>query len=120
MRAKLPGHGRAPQGNAPHRARWAAVGRIGACVDRLGVAERGNQLRASYGSFNQARIVGIAAPGDDEETCQCIPEELNPKAVPFTAGISDKFTSGSDTYTAKGTVKRTVTTHRAHCEPKEY
>jgi len=41
---------------------------VGSAGFDLGVAERGNQLRASYGSFNQARIVGIAAPGDDEET----------------------------------------------------
>jgi hypothetical protein len=41
---------------------------VGSAAFDLGVAERGNQVRASYGSFNQARIVGIAAPGDDEET----------------------------------------------------
>src|SRR5208282_5956184 len=34
----------------------------GSALFDLGVPERGYALKASYGSFNQARIVGIAAP----------------------------------------------------------
>lgn len=35
---------------------------VGSALFDLGVPERGYQLKASYGSFGQARIVGIAAP----------------------------------------------------------
>ncbi len=35
---------------------------VGSALFDLGVAERGYQLRTSYGSFGQARVVGIAAP----------------------------------------------------------
>ncbi|HSY23179.1 MAG TPA: TonB-dependent receptor, partial [Polyangiaceae bacterium] len=35
---------------------------VGSALFDLGVAERGYELRTTYGSFNQARVVGIAAP----------------------------------------------------------
>jgi iron complex outermembrane receptor protein len=35
---------------------------VGSALFDLGVPERGYQLKSTYGSFNQARIVGIAAP----------------------------------------------------------
>jgi iron complex outermembrane recepter protein len=42
---------------------------VGSAIFDLGVTERGNQVKATYGSFNQARIVGIAAPTDaNDET----------------------------------------------------
>jgi iron complex outermembrane recepter protein len=42
---------------------------VGSAYFDLGVAERGDVLKATYGSFNQARVVGIAAPeGADDET----------------------------------------------------
>ena len=42
---------------------------VGSALFDLGVAERGYQLKTSYGSFGQARAVGIAAPRDaNDET----------------------------------------------------
>jgi hypothetical protein len=42
---------------------------VGSALFDLGVTERGYQLKTTYGSFNQARIVGIAAPREaDDET----------------------------------------------------
>ncbi|MEO6575797.1 MAG: TonB-dependent receptor, partial [Polyangiaceae bacterium] len=42
---------------------------VGSAYFDLGVEERGYQVKTSYGSFNQTRIVGIAAPKDsDAET----------------------------------------------------
>jgi hypothetical protein len=42
---------------------------VGSAYFDLGVTERATQVKASYGSFNQVRLVGIAAPeGADEET----------------------------------------------------
>ncbi len=35
---------------------------VGSAYFDLGVLERGYQLKSTYGSFNQARVVGIAAP----------------------------------------------------------
>jgi hypothetical protein len=53
----------------PYDPRQGDAAIVGSAIFDLGVAERGYQLRASYGSFNQARVVGIAAPaGADEET----------------------------------------------------
>ena len=50
----------------PHQGDAAIVG--SADFD-LGVAERGYQVKSTYGSFNQTRLVGIVAPpGVDEET----------------------------------------------------
>ncbi len=37
---------------------------VGSALFDLGVTERGYQLKTTYGSFDQARIVGIAAPED--------------------------------------------------------
>ncbi len=42
---------------------------VGSALFDLGVPERGYQLKTTYGSFGQARIVGIAAPkGASDET----------------------------------------------------
>jgi iron complex outermembrane receptor protein len=42
---------------------------VGSAYFDLGVTERGNELKGTYGSFNQIRVVGVAAPeGADEET----------------------------------------------------
>ncbi len=42
---------------------------VGSAYFDLGVPDRGSEIRTTYGSFNQARVVGIAAPeGADEET----------------------------------------------------
>jgi len=42
---------------------------VGSAIFDLGVTERGYQVKTTYGSFNQARIVGIAAPADaNDET----------------------------------------------------
>jgi hypothetical protein len=40
---------------------------VGSASFDLGVLERGYQLKSTYGSFNQARIVGIAAPKEASE-----------------------------------------------------
>jgi hypothetical protein len=40
---------------------------VGSALFDLGVAERGYQLKTSYGSFGQARVVGIAAPKEASE-----------------------------------------------------
>ncbi len=42
---------------------------VGSAYFDLGVADRGDELKTTYGSFNQVRVVGVAAPeGADEET----------------------------------------------------
>jgi hypothetical protein len=42
---------------------------VGSALFDLGVPERGYQLKTTYGSFDQARVVGIAAPnGASDET----------------------------------------------------
>jgi iron complex outermembrane recepter protein len=42
---------------------------VGSALFDLGVTERGYQLKTTYGSFGQARVVGIAAPdGASDET----------------------------------------------------
>ena len=40
---------------------------VGSARFDLGVAERGYQLKATYGSFDQARLVGIAAPREEND-----------------------------------------------------
>src|SRR6202044_2146626 len=40
---------------------------VGSALFDLGVPERGYQLKTTYGSFGQARIVGIAAPVERSE-----------------------------------------------------
>ncbi|MEO7035046.1 MAG: TonB-dependent receptor [Polyangiaceae bacterium] len=53
----------------PYDPRQGDTAIVGSAYFDLGVTERKNELKASYGSFNQARIVGIAAPeGFDEQT----------------------------------------------------
>ena len=53
----------------PYDPRQGDTAIVGSAYFDLGVSERKNQLKASYGSFNQARIVGVAAPqGLDDQT----------------------------------------------------
>jgi hypothetical protein len=53
----------------PYDPRQGDAAIVGSAYFELGVPERGYHLKASYGSFNQARIVAVAAPEDaDEET----------------------------------------------------
>jgi iron complex outermembrane receptor protein len=53
----------------PYDPRQGDTAIVGSAYFDLGVNERRNALKASYGSFNQARIVGIAAPaGLDDQT----------------------------------------------------
>jgi iron complex outermembrane recepter protein len=53
----------------PYDPRQGDAAIVGSAYFDLGVVERGYRLKTTYGSFNQARVVGIAAPNDaDEET----------------------------------------------------
>ncbi|MES1173056.1 MAG: TonB-dependent receptor [Myxococcales bacterium] len=53
----------------PYDPRQGDTAIVGSAYFDLGVSERKNELKASYGSFNQARIVGVAAPaGLDDQT----------------------------------------------------
>lgn len=53
----------------PYDPRQGDAAIVGSAYFDLGVADRGMQVKTTYGSFNQLRIVGIAAPeGADEET----------------------------------------------------
>ena len=55
----------------PYDPRQGDTAIVGSAYFDLGVTERKNELKASYGSFNQARVVGIAAPEgfDDQNIC---------------------------------------------------
>jgi iron complex outermembrane recepter protein len=53
----------------PYDPRQGDAAIAGSAMFDLGVTERGYQQRVTYGSFNQARVVGIAAPeGASDET----------------------------------------------------
>jgi hypothetical protein len=53
----------------PYDPRQGDAAIVGSAIFDLGVAERGYQLKTTYGSFDQARIVGIMAPrGVSDET----------------------------------------------------
>ncbi len=53
----------------PYDPRQGDAAIVGSAYFDLAVPERGYQLKTSYGSFNQARVVGIVAPREaDEET----------------------------------------------------
>ncbi|HVW29560.1 MAG TPA: TonB-dependent receptor plug domain-containing protein [Polyangiaceae bacterium] len=53
----------------PYDPRQGDAAIVGSALFDLGVPERGYQLKTTYGSFNQARVVGIVAPdGANEET----------------------------------------------------
>jgi hypothetical protein len=53
----------------PYDPRQGDAAIVGSATFDLGVPERGYQVRTSYGSFNQLRLVGIAAPaGEEQET----------------------------------------------------
>jgi iron complex outermembrane receptor protein len=53
----------------PYDPRQGDTAIVGSAYFDLGVTERANEVKASYGSFNQVRVVGIAAPqGFDDQT----------------------------------------------------
>lgn len=53
----------------PYDPRQGDAAIVGSAYFDLGVSERQHQLKASYGSFQQARVVGVAAPaGFDDQT----------------------------------------------------
>lgn len=53
----------------PYDPRQGDAAIVGSAYFDLGVRERGYQLKTSYGSFNQRRVLGIVAPrGESEET----------------------------------------------------
>lgn len=53
----------------PYDPRQGDAAIVGSALFELGVAERGYQLKGTYGSFGQTRLVGIAAPaGASDET----------------------------------------------------
>jgi len=53
----------------PYDPRQGDTAIVGSAYFDLGVTERKNELKASFGSFNQARVVGVAAPeGFDDQT----------------------------------------------------
>lgn len=68
---------------------------VGSAYFDLGVADRHNELKATYGSFNQVRIVGVAAPqGADDETFAAF-------AVRNTDGFGENRASQSATMNAQ-------------------
>jgi hypothetical protein len=53
----------------PYDPRQGDAAIVGSAYFDLGVPERGYQVKTSYGSWNQARVVGVAAPKEaDDET----------------------------------------------------
>ena len=53
----------------PYDPRQGDTAIVGSAYFDLGVTERKNEVKASYGSFNQTRLVGVAAPeGFDDQT----------------------------------------------------
>jgi iron complex outermembrane receptor protein len=53
----------------PYDPRQGDAAIVGSAYFDLGVANRGTELKAAYGSFNQTRVLGVVAPeGADEET----------------------------------------------------
>jgi hypothetical protein len=53
----------------PYDPRQGDAAIVGSAYFNLGVRERGYQVKTSYGSFDQRRVVGIVAPrGESEET----------------------------------------------------
>ncbi len=53
----------------PYDPRQGDTAIVGSAYFDLGVTERKNEVKASYGSFNQTRVVGVAAPqGFDDQT----------------------------------------------------
>lgn len=51
----------------PYDPRQGDAAIVGSADFELGIAERGYQLKTTYGSFGQARLVGIAAPKDESD-----------------------------------------------------
>jgi iron complex outermembrane receptor protein len=53
--------------SGPYDPRQGDAAIVGSADFELGVAERGTQVKASYGSFNQLRLLGIIAPRESDE-----------------------------------------------------
>ena len=79
----------------PYDPRQGDAAIVGSAYFDLGVADRGYQLKTTYGSFNQMRIAGVAAPaGADEETFAAF-------AVRNTDGFGENRASQSATLNAQ-------------------
>ena len=79
----------------PYDPRQGDAAIVGSAYFDLGVAERGLQVKTTYGSFNQMRVVGIAAPeGADEETFAAF-------ALRKTDGFGENRASESGTMNAQ-------------------
>ncbi len=51
----------------PYDPRQGDAAIVGSAYFDLGVVDRGYELKSSYGSFNQARVVAIAAPAESDD-----------------------------------------------------
>jgi len=79
----------------PYDPRQGDAAIVGSAYFDLGVTERGNQVKGSYGSFEQGRIVGVAAPeGFDEQTFAAF-------ALRHTDGFGPRRKSDSGTMNAQ-------------------
>ena len=79
----------------PYDPRQGDTAIVGSAYFDLGVAERKNQVKASYGSFNQARVLGIAAPtGFDDQTFVAF-------ALRHSDGFGERRASQSGTFNAQ-------------------
>ena len=79
----------------PYDPRQGDTAIVGSAYFDLGVANRANEVKATYGSFNQMRMVGIAAPaGADEETFAAF-------ALRKTDGFGENRASQSGTVNAQ-------------------
>jgi len=79
----------------PYDPRQGDTAIVGSAYFDLGVASRGTELRTAYGSFNQVRVVGVAAPeGADEETFAAF-------ALRKTDGFGENRASQSGTMNAQ-------------------
>ena len=79
----------------PYDPRQGDAAIVGSAYFDLGVPERGYALKGTFGSFDQARLVGIVAPRDaDEETFAAF-------AVRHTDGFGESRASDSATLNAQ-------------------
>lgn len=89
----------------PYDPRQGDTAIVGSAYFDLGVLNRGNELKASYGSWNQMRVVGITAPeGADEETFAAF-------ALRKTDGFGQRRASESGTLNAQYGVDLGVRDH---------
>ncbi len=79
----------------PYDPRQGDAAIVGSAYFDLGLPSRGNVLKATYGSFNQTRVVGIAAPE------QALDETFVAFAVRKTDGFGQNRASESGTLNAQ-------------------